>query len=377
MVLTVKGRVGLVEEGEDVGLATDADDVGGVAAAGAFGVERMDRAALEGADGIVDETGLIERVGVDGDLDVEFVGDAETDVDGGGSRAPVLVELETDGAGEDLFAERGGGAAVALAEEAEVHRERFGGLKHAVQVPFSGCAGRGERAVRRAGAAAEHRRDTGADGFVDLLRTDEVDVGVDAAGGDDVAFARDDFGRGADDHRVFLFRLRIGVDGADAGLDAGVAGVADADDETVFDADIGFDDAEERIEDEGVGDDEVEAVFVEGGGRLAHAVADDLAAAEFDFVAVAAALGDEVAFDLDEEIGVGEPHAVTDGGAEHLGVLAAAQFKRHGRGRRANNGGLHSGHGGGTEATEEDTFSEFWISTAQLAPVWVLSRACR
>jgi hypothetical protein len=34
--------------------------------------------------------------------------------------------------------------------------------------------------------------------FLDLLRADEVDVAVDAAGGDDHAFAGDDFGRAAD-----------------------------------------------------------------------------------------------------------------------------------------------------------------------------------
>jgi hypothetical protein len=117
--------------------------------------------------------------------------------------------------------------------------------------------------------------------------------------------------------------------GTDAGLDARVAGVADPDDAAVLDADVGLDDAELRVEDEGVGDDEVEAVGVEGGGRLAHAVADDLAAAELDLVAVAAALGDEVALDLDEQLGVGEADAVARGGAEHLGVLAAGEG-RHG-----------------------------------------------
>ena len=49
----------------------------------------------------------------------------------------------------------------------------------------------------------------------DLLRADEVDVRVDAAGGDDQALAGDDLGAGAD-HDV------------DAGLDVGVAGLADA-----------------------------------------------------------------------------------------------------------------------------------------------------
>ena len=49
---------------------------------------------------------------------------------------------------------------------------------------------------------------------------------------------------------------------------------------------------------------------------LAHAVADHLAAAELHLLAVAA----EVLLDLDDEVGVGEPHPIAGGGTEHLGV---------------------------------------------------------
>ena len=52
------------------------------------------------------------------------------------------------------------------------------------------------------------------------------------------------------------------------------------------------------------------------GLRLAHAVADHLAAAELHFLAV----DGEVALDLDEQVGVGEAHAVAGGGAEHVGI---------------------------------------------------------
>jgi len=84
-----------------------------------------------------------------------------------------------------------------------------------------------------------------------------------------------------------------------------------------------------------VGEDEVEAVVIEDEGTLAHAVADDFPAAEFDFVAVAASFGDEIAFDLNEEIGVGEANLVSYGWAEHVGVLTAGEAERHGE-RRVN-----------------------------------------
>ena len=52
---------------------------------------------------------------------------------------------------------------------------------------------------------------------------------------------------------------------------------------------------------------------------LAHAVADHLAAAELHFLAVDGV----VALDFDDQLGVGEAHAVARGGAEHLGIGAA------------------------------------------------------
>ena len=105
--------------------------------------------------------------------------------------------------------------------------------------------------------------------------------------------------------------------------------MADADDHAVLDAEVGFDDAKQRIEDQRVGDDEVEALRIERRRGLPHAVADDLAAAEFDLVAVAATFSDQVALDLHEQFGVGEPNPVADGGAEHFGVLAAGKFEAH------------------------------------------------
>ena len=50
IVLTVNGRVGLVLDGRTLGSAGDADDVRGVTAAGAFGVEAVDRPALDRGD---------------------------------------------------------------------------------------------------------------------------------------------------------------------------------------------------------------------------------------------------------------------------------------------------------------------------------------
>ena len=194
------------------------------------------------------------------------------------------------------------------------------------------CQGPGVQVVAKVpvagpGAAAQHCGDAGHERLVDLLRADEMDVRIEAAGGEDLAFARDHFGAGADD------------DG-DAGLDVRIAGLADGGDEPVLQADVGFDDPP-MVEDDGVGDDRVDRAACVRRLRLAHAVADHLAAAELHLLAVSG----EVLLDLDDELGVGEAHPVAGRGAEHLGVVGAGQG---GRGERV----AGRGHGR-THGTEE------------------------
>ncbi len=129
-----------------------------------------------------------------------------------------------------------------------------------------------------------------------------MNMRVDAAGGQDLALAGDDLGAGADDD-------------IDIRLHVGIAGLADPRDAAVGDRDIGFHDAP-VVDDQRVGDHGVDRAFCLRRLRLAHAVADHLAAAEFHFIAI----GGEVAFHFDEQIGIGQAHAVAGGGAEHVGI---------------------------------------------------------
>src|SRR5258707_4105 len=151
---------------------------------------------------------------MDHHLDVVVVRYRKAAVDRRRRRAPVLVQLEGTGAGFDLLFQRRRPGRVAFAGEAEVHRKRVRGLDHAADVPRTGRAGGGVGPGSRAGAAAQHGRDAGHQRFFDLLRADEVDVGVEAAGGEDFSFAGDHFGAGTDD------------DG-DARLDIRITGLAD------------------------------------------------------------------------------------------------------------------------------------------------------
>ena len=93
----------------------------------------------------------LQRVGVDRDLHAELVGHRQAGVDRGRRGAPVFVQLQAIGAGFDLLFECTRQAGVALALEAQVHREALGGLQHLVDVPRPRRAGGGKGAGGRAG----------------------------------------------------------------------------------------------------------------------------------------------------------------------------------------------------------------------------------
>src|SRR5438270_12941383 len=117
-------------------------------------------------------------------------------------------------------------------------------------MPGARSAGRRRGACGGAGAAPEHCRDAAIERLLDQLRADEVDVRIDAAGGDDTALSGDRFCPWAD-HDVHAW------------LDIGVAGFADPADATVADSDLGFDETA-VIEEYGIGNDSVVGDVVAG-----------------------------------------------------------------------------------------------------------------
>ena len=98
-------------------------------------------------------------------------------------------------------------------------KPRFIGKSSAASIMRAMCQGPGVQVVAKVPVAGpvpppsievtpRHQR------LLDLLRADEMDVGVEAAGGQDLALARDHFGARADDD-------------VDARLNVGIAGLAD------------------------------------------------------------------------------------------------------------------------------------------------------
>ncbi len=113
-------------------------------------------------------------------------------------------------------------------------------------------------------------------------------------------------------------------DDADARLRIGIARLADADDASVLEADVGFDDSP-MVDDERVGDDRIDGAARAADLGLPHAVADHLAAAELHLFTI----DGEILLDLDDEIGVGEAHAIAHCGTEHVRIGASGDRERH------------------------------------------------
>ncbi|CFR37432.1 Uncharacterised protein [Mycobacterium tuberculosis] len=114
------GRIG--RAGQYIRLRRDGNDVRCVPAAGALGVVGVNRTSGDRADGVLDESGLIESVGVQRNLHPGHVGDRQAGVDGRRGRSPVFVEFETRCATAQLFPQCVGIHGVSLAEQREVHR---------------------------------------------------------------------------------------------------------------------------------------------------------------------------------------------------------------------------------------------------------------
>ena len=99
------------------------------------------------------------------------------------------MEFETDRPSVNLFFEGLGLAAVAFAEEAEIHGECVGGLQHSIHVPGSGSAGGRIGSRGRSSSAADHSGNARGNRGFDLLGADEMNVGINSACGDDRTFS--------------------------------------------------------------------------------------------------------------------------------------------------------------------------------------------
>mmetsp|Transcript_11609 Transcript_11609/g.54024 ORF Transcript_11609/g.54024 Transcript_11609/m.54024 type:complete len:397 (-) Transcript_11609:22-1212(-) len=301
-------RAGRIGRGrENLFLAADLDDVRGVSAAGALAVVGVNGPALESLDGFLHAARLVEGIGVDGDGHVVGLGDGEAVIDGGRGGTPVLVELHADSAGVDDVLQTLGFGGVPFAGEREIERQGIRSLQHHLHVVGRRSARRGAGSGRRSGPAAEQRGETAGDSLGGDLRADEVYVGVEAAGGEDAALARDCL-RVHAHHHAWRHALH----------DVGVTSLAYARDHTVLDPHVRLVYAS-VVDDERVGDDGVERDGCVDAALLTHTLPQSLTASELALVAVHA----QVLLHRDPQVGIAKTNLVPNGRAVHGGVLGA------------------------------------------------------
>lgn len=92
---------------------------------------------------------FVQSIGVDGNLNIELIGNVEAVVNDRRRCAPVLVDFQAHRTGFDLLNQRSLVGAVALAEKTKVHRIFLCGFQHHAQIPRSRGTRRCVRAVRR------------------------------------------------------------------------------------------------------------------------------------------------------------------------------------------------------------------------------------
>src|SRR5262245_22703025 len=99
----------------------------------------MEDTTFECGDGVVDIPGFVERVGVNADLDVHFVGHRERRTKHRRTRAPVFVALEANRASLDLLDQRRLTVPVSLPENADIDGPSLEGTQHHADVPGPRC----------------------------------------------------------------------------------------------------------------------------------------------------------------------------------------------------------------------------------------------
>ena len=289
------------------------DDVRSVTATATFRVECVDCTTFESGNGVFHIAGFVQRVGVDGNLHIVFVGYAQAGTNRVGSCTPVFVDLECANAGFDLLNQSGFASALTsssltFTHQAHVQRHGFLAAQHLLNVPHTGSYGSSVGTVSRT-KTTSHQSGTATSqsGVVDL-RADGVNVGIDTTGSYDGRTAVDGVGSWAASHAR-----------SNALHGVGVTGFTDTGDFAVFDTDVGLDHALDRVNDGGVGQNQVQAASTAGSRVVeAHAVTQCFTTTEHGLVTIA---GAQVFFNFNKQVGVAQANFVAYCGAVQTYIL--------------------------------------------------------
>ena len=267
----------------------------------------VDGASVYGGNGIFHISAFVQRIGMDGYLYIVLVGCCHRGTDGSRCASPVFVNLDSAGAGYDLFVNRFGYRAIPLAQQADVHGQSFCRLEHLFQAPSATGDGGSVGSVGRSYTSAYQGGDTIAQAGIRLLGGDEVHMSVYPPCGKDKVLATDGIGRCS--RNEFRTHAIHGV---------GVSSLAYAGYLSVLDAYIRLYHAQFGVDDGHVGNDQIERALFGGDGVCqSHAVAYGLSASVYRFVAIHA----EVFFYFYIQVCIAQSDFVAYGWAEQVIVF--------------------------------------------------------
>ena len=164
-----------------------------------------------------------------------------------GSRAPVLVNLQTAGTRRNLLLDRFTARAVTLAQKADIHRHCLRRLKHLLDIPHARGDGRTIGAIGRTYTASDEGCDTITQCRLRLLWRDEVNVTINSRCGEDEVLARDSIG-GCTSNQI----------GINAIHRVGVTRLADACNLAILDTHIGLHNTQQRVNNSHIGDYQIQ-----------------------------------------------------------------------------------------------------------------------
>jgi hypothetical protein len=123
---------------------------------------RVNRSALERVDRRLDETGLVQRVGVDIDLNVVLIPDRQRSIDTLWRATPVFMQLETGRSGFNYVLESltAGARIVSFTGERKVERNPVRRGHHSFDVEFGRGTSRRVGSSSRSSPASNQGRDT-------------------------------------------------------------------------------------------------------------------------------------------------------------------------------------------------------------------------
>ena len=185
------------------------------------------------------------------------------------------MDFQTQSPCFDLLFKWTNSGAIPFSKKTEIHRKSFCRFQHFLNIPSTRCYSRGISAISRSCATSNHSCDAAKKGVFNLLRSNKMNVGIDAACRGDESCTTMHFGGCANDHigRNAVHRI-------------GVSCLANAHYSPVFDTNIRFKNAR-MVNNHCARYHKIQYAFVTHCcSRLCHAISNCFAATKFGFIAI-------------------------------------------------------------------------------------------